>query len=498
MSKTAVFSLLFLSGDRNLLIMTEARQCNWFLTGNLIAFSVLYGPPSQAWLKPEILPCNLVGFQNNCYIIIRHRLAINIQRNPNFPDAAGRRIPSEIIGDIILYALGFYGSPAQREATTLDTRRGIWVYARICRIWRVVALATAPAWAFLDIRMPIGKSRFHWWSPDILATILSRARSQPLQIRMTLPSANSDIEKQLLKLVVAQSSRWQDVSLDMAAKHFARLGGVKGRLPILESISLTPVLAVVPALRRISLGNFDPTALTIPWHQITQYHIRQQHGFQSGASEALPLLSDLRFLIVELDSTLVLYSPFALPRLQSICIKGNVAHVHYLAAPSLEGLDCTIWFFRSQNLTSMLAQCSLKKLSLNANDSEIRTLEESNFDLRPSLQRVPLLTCLGLSSIGITKFVHLELQDHYPFILPNLQLLVLPLEDGAKDIVKMVRSRWTIPKTLKGLMRPLKELRFVYSGSPLSSEMWANYALFDCFRDEGLLVTLTSHYNPFP
>ncbi|KAJ7580360.1 hypothetical protein C8J56DRAFT_1057999 [Mycena floridula] len=80
MSKTAVFSLLFLSGDRNLLIMTEARQCNWFLTGNLIAFSVLYGPPSQAWLKPEILPCNLVGFQNNCYIIIRHRLAINIQR----------------------------------------------------------------------------------------------------------------------------------------------------------------------------------------------------------------------------------------------------------------------------------------------------------------------------------------------------------------------------------------------------------------------------------
>ncbi|KAJ7596486.1 hypothetical protein C8J56DRAFT_1105421 [Mycena floridula] len=423
--------------------------------------------------------------------------------------SAARRIPPEIIGEMVLHALEFYGPRDRRKATSLDTRKGIWIYAQVSRIWRAATFAIPAAWACLDIRMPIDKSQFHSSSPEILAMILSRARSHPLQIRMKLPSG-SDIEKQLLKLVVSQSSRWQDVSLDMAVKHFAGLRRVKGRLPMLESISLLPVsyrrissstksfaecFKVAPALRRITLRNFDPTTLTIPWDQIeiTQYHMNRHM-----TSDILHFLPNLSSFHIESGSLLQLLAPVMLPRLASFhYTSGCVDDFRRLAVPNLKTFECPIWRFApNADVIDMLAQCSLLE-TLLLTDIREEKLEQENEDLAPFFQRIPLLTCLSLSTISLTRIIHLELQDGQPFILPNLQLLILPLRlaQRSQDIVKMVRSRWSIPDTLKGLVQPLEELRFVYSSSP-SADMMADYALFDCFRDEGLLVTMTSDYLP--
>ncbi|KAJ7574177.1 hypothetical protein C8J56DRAFT_902589 [Mycena floridula] len=107
MSKTAVLSLLFLSGDHNLSMMTEACQCNWFLTGNLITF---VHAAFQAWLKPEIprvtllaygtivISLSAIGFpsmSNNPGNELKppssRLIMANVQNNPNFPDVVSIR-----------------------------------------------------------------------------------------------------------------------------------------------------------------------------------------------------------------------------------------------------------------------------------------------------------------------------------------------------------------------------------------------------------------------
>ncbi|KAJ7596437.1 hypothetical protein C8J56DRAFT_1158538 [Mycena floridula] len=358
--------------------------------------------------------------------------------------STSRRIPSEIIGEIILHALGFDGIPENRKRTTLDTRRGIWAYAQVCSIWRAAALAIPAAWACIDILLSPFDQPYPFLPPaalhtkpfpfavETLTTILKRSKSQPLHIRLRFPSDSSDQQKELLKLLVANSSLWETVSLCLTVKHFARLGKIKGRLPLLKSIELAPFSSkkglqttsfskcfhLAPSLRRVKINSFDMKALQLPYHQLTHF-VDQRHTSSLIHPEIPNILHLFTNLIsVTIDCSVTLEVEVNLPQLRFLYMKWGSSRdeLGLFYVPSLETLECGIVHFKSDRLTAMIRRSSRSLKTLSVHDRYL-----SGSDMVPNttsfLQLIPGLSSLSfITDLTHVQYFGLELEDNQPFL----------------------------------------------------------------------------------
>ncbi|KAJ7596453.1 hypothetical protein C8J56DRAFT_1158550 [Mycena floridula] len=433
--------------------------------------------------------------------------------------SAARRIPSEIIGEFILHALGFHGPLEKREKTTLDAQKGIWVYARVSRIWRAAALAIPAAWAVMDIRGAPVDDRFSPFSPNILSTIFSRSRSCPLHIALHLLS-DSQVEKELLKLIVAKCFLWEDVSLTMVTKCFSELRRIRARLPLLQSIELLPIshkawistksfgacFKEAPCLRRIRFGSLDAKDLQLPWGQITHF-CDERGGFSYKHIHNDKVLALLPNLIHLASNTYQhLNGQVNLPhlrffRIESIgVLEGMLQH---LVLPNLEILEGPFFTPPSLQVTliTMLHRCSLKTLIVKNSESVCR---QTFLDMTLLLRAIPSVTSLFVTYSLVLPNFHLK-PIGQATLLPNLQLLglgpdtLLSAEETAL-VIQLIESRWSLQND--GMTR-IKELRFISPPDEmhliLMGNMADNYALIlDAFRDKGLLVTVASDSDPFP
>lgn len=211
-----------------------------------------------------------------------------------------RRIPAEIVSEVLLHVFGHYEEAPQ--SVTFDVTTGVWLFGRISRQWRAVVLSLSPLWSYIHIDvggLPLPR-RFLPASKQytsILNACLERSGSHLLTITIDNPPCPSPadlkrgdwggrISTVLLERIARECRRWRDIRLTLTSstKVAKSIAVIQGKVPFLQHFSLishfrniTPkdfpsdLLLDAPCLQSIAFTNFkDFQSIQLPWSQITR------------------------------------------------------------------------------------------------------------------------------------------------------------------------------------------------------------------------------------
>ncbi|KAF8204234.1 hypothetical protein K438DRAFT_552223 [Mycena galopus ATCC 62051] len=149
-----------------------------------------------------------------------------------------RRFPPEILAHIFLLS-----APSVSEARYVPWYTSLegspWTLAHVSRHWREVALSFPALWSTIIIRnMSDGESEIY--SLPMLEAQLARSAKTPLNIIFDYEAFNDpsdgDVVEDALNALMRHSSRWK--SLYITESQIPRLVSVRGRLPLLEKLSV--------------------------------------------------------------------------------------------------------------------------------------------------------------------------------------------------------------------------------------------------------------------
>lgn len=182
-----------------------------------------------------------------------------------------RRVPSELIADILLRVQGGCAYHA------FDVKEGPWKLAAVCQHWRAVVLSTSNFWVcpiivVKNFRRPSSGTVL------LLQEVFRRAREKPLHLMfLCFQYANG---KDLFKVVLDRHLYWYQVTLAVSQPFLDALTVVPANgLPLLRDFramtgcpgsTLPPgVLLQAPQLRTVDLGDIDVTSGTdLPFGQL--------------------------------------------------------------------------------------------------------------------------------------------------------------------------------------------------------------------------------------
>ncbi|KAJ7595682.1 hypothetical protein C8J56DRAFT_922917 [Mycena floridula] len=299
--------------------------------------------------------------------------------------------------------------------TSLDVKKGPWVYGKVCRIWRREILSrTGTIWSRISIiHSKTDDSKVH--SAAILREILSRSSQQPLHLSLHLQS-DSAVAKDILAIAVGSSSRWETARLLLTTQLTSRLKKLKSRIPLLEALHLqfysgplhsnsisskniSDCFQNAPALHRLTFYGFrDVHSLNVAFSQLTHFHDT------CGDSPCLSLLPKLPSLISlslsprEKETT---SRRFQFTQLRSLdlsschrklpsCLELPALEVLKISAENLD----TVSIFIQQSSSSQLTHVSIFA------DAQHYLLRKEFFDgtiLSAFFRAVPLLSTLEFS-----------------------------------------------------------------------------------------------------
>lgn len=416
-----------------------------------------------------------------------------------------RRIPREIVGEIILHAIGFYSSSMDR--VSLNTRVGVWVYTHVCRLWRSEVLSRATVWSKVEI------SQKHL-SAQAFRVVHARARESGLDLSIKLYQDDS-FSRSILDSLVAVSQSWIKVQFDLDSKLFACLKRLKNRIPKLLSVdicyrSLGPGITsanfrdffmTAPALRYVTfqgIRNLDE--LSLPWSQITHFC-----GYSRNRTHTVDLLHRMSRLthyygdceVVGLDQD----AKITLPSLQSLTTFAitNPDFLNLLITPNLKELHSDI---RELDVLAGLirrSSCTIMTLTIKFSYLTLQHCRKGLPDAFSVLcQAIPQLTTLYFYELkSQTSWVGHDLLAPLAdaACLPKLHTLVfdslaLKSKESCKAIRRLVKQRRKESSTLQ-------ELRFVYNPNELHSSEKDFLHIFNGLRARNLKVLLTGNTN-FP
>ncbi|KAJ7604315.1 hypothetical protein DFH06DRAFT_1349551 [Mycena polygramma] len=206
----------------------------------------------------------------------------------------------------------------------------------------------------------------------LLETQLARSGNAPLDVlvRITKLRMYHDTPfRSFLAKLVAQSSRWRTLKLELLLNYFphavfAALASTAGALPLLEELVFCgdgPIYTIAsdwdpmpeetikgiaffkdaPALRRVSVGEYVSRGLDIdislPWGQLTTYKGSYKGSFHDFVTDVAGAEN-----LVECDFTTTYYGPYddrvyTVPHLRHLALT-DPGFLHLLAAPALRSL----------------------------------------------------------------------------------------------------------------------------------------------------------------
>ncbi|KAJ7747203.1 hypothetical protein B0H14DRAFT_2477750 [Mycena olivaceomarginata] len=203
-----------------------------------------------------------------------------------------RRIPPEILAHIFLLSLPSI-SDTRNEPWDICLERSPWVLTHVSRRWRAVALASPALWCRIIIRSTDISDDSEICSLPMLAAQLARSSNSLLEIIFDYETFNDksggDVAQEALQTLAQHSARWK--ILRITASQFMQLSSVRGRLPLLEHLSVwgrceetdddgssppPPEIshfATAPRLRYVEVDDGFP-AFDLPWAQLTRYEAR--------------------------------------------------------------------------------------------------------------------------------------------------------------------------------------------------------------------------------
>ncbi|KAJ7595677.1 hypothetical protein C8J56DRAFT_386572 [Mycena floridula] len=401
-----------------------------------------------------------------------------------------RRIPAEIIGEIVLFALA--DSSGIIPPISLDMEEGVWAYSQVCRLWRKEILSRVLIWSninVVDTKNGVGKPNII----PILNTILSRSRLHPLRLSLALKLDWHGAED-TLEAVVRTSASWQIVRLRLSPRLFSRLGELKPQVPLLESIdfrhfshhrisseSLVDCFPYgAPALHKVSFYAFESIQnINLPWSKIT--HLSEY--YTKGIS------TELLHKTTKLTS-LVLTSPwnssesrFRFDHLQILDVsKESVDILLNARLPNLRELKVHIGIL--EEMSTVIRQSPLlTRISIHHAAWQGSGEREAIFE--SFLREIPLLSTLDLSSFhGIFPQLLSIFVD--PTLTPQLRHLLLP----GHLLIQSLESLTDLVKARQGL----EEIYFTHYVPHLRSEgeLRDNLAHIETMRSSGLKVLIDS------
>lgn len=397
-----------------------------------------------------------------------------------------RRLSRELIVEIVLHALGHYGTEDEAQAATFYPEEGPWSYSQVSRIWRDVVITYPKFWSVWrfdedtispkDVEDPEESLR-------MMHIIVQRSENEPLSVFLEDRTALK-FTSPLFQCVLRASHRWKRAQLVCdELQSLKDLGVIHGKLPLLENVVLcTPwlelnrslpgvrhfgdtdtltVFEIAPRLHSVSLmfsvyrdgwQNFD---LSFPWAQLTTY--AEEFDSLSPVGHHRRMLSRLRNVVhctlvksVDNSESLSADSPIRLDCLRTLNT-ANSSVLHLLTLPSLEALeigDATESAGSRDRLIAFFnrSQCRLQKLTLG------RQFQD-HVALIATLHRVPSIVSLSVESPYESKLLQSLIlkarSDGHASLLPDLQYLSLWDRSPGGDLpsnvektfLKMLHSR---------------------------------------------------------
>ncbi|KAJ3754657.1 hypothetical protein EV360DRAFT_73521 [Lentinula raphanica] len=155
------------------------------------------------------------------------------------------------------------------------------MFASVCRHWRIACLGSPLLWR------RIGPDAYNL---NLIALLVERSQNSPLIISYHISYHDKGREKQILSLLALHCERWEDVTLTIRPSSLVLLSSIKGRLPLLasltwglcesdlelESTKEFSGFEIAPALQR---SHFLPPCpkelISVPWVQLTDLTFEQ-------------------------------------------------------------------------------------------------------------------------------------------------------------------------------------------------------------------------------
>lgn len=181
------------------------------------------------------------------------------------------KLPTELLTDI------FFRCCDDNELTRWINHPSLppaLVLGTICAYWREIMLSTPELWSCITIS--------DYYPPQTVPTrkkllqlYLERSRQWPLTLTLE-DGPQAPIENSAIELLVRDSHRWRDVTMNFWNKRIDALASLENRMPLVEKLALTipsiPMYAIfcqMPALHTLSLSADGPESyLALPWEQI--------------------------------------------------------------------------------------------------------------------------------------------------------------------------------------------------------------------------------------
>ncbi|KZP16577.1 hypothetical protein FIBSPDRAFT_934496 [Athelia psychrophila] len=225
-----------------------------------------------------------------------------------------RRCPAEILSAIFVHALPAFPFTLSRNHAPL-------LLERVCRQWKDIARSTPALWSQIAVELIDGYQEYEL---KIVAICLARSGKHPLSIALG-PEMDRGLGSVLsgntaLDLLATECERWHAVHLRLPSEILGDLSVVRGRLPLLHSLSIStddaeeendtvvPLDIFVPAP---GLRNFKTTSsyftdvvtngsLRLPWSGLTCLVIDERKADDIWAIlKDCPNLVDLEAYITE-------------------------------------------------------------------------------------------------------------------------------------------------------------------------------------------------------
>ncbi|KAJ7595508.1 hypothetical protein C8J56DRAFT_922495 [Mycena floridula] len=431
-----------------------------------------------------------------------------------------RRVPKEIIIEIVLYALH------HDSGTTLNVKQGPWVYSQVCRLWREEILSRRGIWSDISIEVPKEEKGCRHW-PTVFDTLIERADPGPTNSSLTISirlQSDSILAKELLHVALSTCTYWREAALVLPRNLLPRLKKLKGRIPQLQSIDiahtshglidskcLVGVFHDAPELHRVKLMSFrDAEELLFSWSRLTNFCDGQNFNY---SPTLLPRLTNLVSLTIpaawgySLDDPwpTVLGAPtLKLPYLRKLDLSFQANQrfgflgdpeslVTFLDVPALEELLTPIVLLPMVNNLLQRSGCRLKSVSLSFSSSS-SSLSLFKFEkpgnLTRFLEELVVLEKLDLSRLNLGP----KMTEFFALLngasMPRLKMLVIDRDVLAIKTACMVIMEMIEKRSLESV-EFLQENIWSFLPSSWYRKIRRRYARFDRFREKGVRIWTT-------
>jgi len=361
-----------------------------------------------------------------------------------------RSMPPEILSNVFIECL-----PAVVEDIK-NHQRAPSVLARVCSLWRNVAISTPQLWS----KLKVANEPYSILSnAALVATWLGRTGGCPLDINLL---CSSD-PKPLLAAITPYADRCRNISFAGSKSFVTDIGVVKHRLSSLKNLELNfwyDLLAEsvdtfedAPQLCSLRLKyGVDPFVLKLPWTQLTDFRLLAAYYTLDQCLEILSHTINLATCELRLEGSALRETRplIQLPRLHTLQIYMGPTHgglFDHLILPALCHLgykdDSGVW--PHSEFISLLSRssCSLRTLSFRFSHTPM-----SDNELIECLQCTPMLTELqwnGSPTAVLARLTHRESASSQTHCLvPKLKHLMFERHTEFDEIafVEMIRSRW--------------------------------------------------------